>query len=166
MNRVRYETDLYDPMKKWLEKYLSDQYKNSAESIIAVDSHSVTLETVLNNYNILTQYPQAVGVNIQVDVLGIAKLKNRADIYFIEAKKTSLSLRDLGQLWAYCKLINPTAAFLLSSEGLGGLNTILKTYAREDMLDFGNGEKLKKMHVAKWDVSRNTIDSNSIIPKL
>ena len=75
-------------------------------------------------------------------------------------------MHDLGQLWAYCKLINPADAYLLSSKGLGSLNNILKVYAREDMLDFGNGKVIKKMKVAKWDVLRNTVDNNSMIPKL
>ena len=46
------------------------------------------------------------------------------------------------------------------------MNNILKVYAREDMLDFGNGKVIKKMKVAKWDVLRNTVDNNSMIPKL
>lgn len=77
-----------------------------------------------------------------------------------------LNLHDLGQLWAYCKLINPSSAFLLSSQGLGCLDKILKNLKREDMLDFGNGKILKKMYVGKWDVQRNTVDNNSIVPKI
>ena len=166
MNNVKYEVELYEPMRKWLVDYLTDKYKNVFCEIIVEDTHSVTLDTVLTKYNIIEQYPQAVGMNIQIDVLGIVKLKRHADIIFIESKKTALNLHDLGQLWAYCKLINPADAYLLSSKGLGSLNNILKVYAREDMLDFGNGKVIKKMKVAKWDVLRNTVDNNSMIPKL
>ena len=52
---------------------------------------------------------------MQIDVLGIAKKKNNVKLIFIEAKKTKLTLRDLGQLWAYCKLVDPEEAFLLTS---------------------------------------------------
>lgn len=166
MSNVRYEVELYEPMRKWLGNYLADNYKNKKSEIIVEDTHSVTLDRVLSKYGIIEQYPQAVGMNIQIDVLGIVKMKNRSDIIFIEAKKTALNLHDLGQLWAYCKLINPAEAYLLSSKGLGSLNNILKVYGREDMLDFGDKKIIKKMKVAKWDVVRNTIDNNSMIPKI
>ena len=166
MNNVRREFELYEPMMKWLERHLEDVYKNTSHNVVVKDTHAVTLDSVLIKYGIIEQYPQAVGMNIQIDVLGIVKLKSHFDIIFIEAKKTALNLHDLGQLWAYCKLINPADAYLLSSCGLGSLDNILKTYGREDMLDFGNGKSIKKMKVAKWDVVRNTIDNNSLIPKI
>ena len=87
-------------------------------------------------------------------------------MFFIEAKKTKLTLRDLGQLWAYCKLVDPDEAFLLSSADFGSLNKLLNALRREDLLDFGNGKKIKKMRVGKWDVTKNTIDFNSLVPKI
>ncbi len=71
------------------------------------------------------------------------------------AKKTQLILHDLGHLWAYCKLCDPEEAFLLLSAGLGSLNKILNSLAREDLLDFGDG---KKMIIAKWGVGAKSID--------
>lgn len=87
-------------------------------------------------------------------------------MFFIEAKKTSLSLRDLGQLWAYCKLIDPEEAFLMTSADLGSLNKILNVYKREDLLDFGDGKRIKKMRVAVWNIIKNAPDSSTMIPKL
>lgn len=108
----------------------------------------------------------ANGVDIQIDVLGIARNAKNTKVFFIEAKKTKLTLRDLGQLWAYCKLVDPEEAFLLSSEGLGSLNKLINSFGREDLLDFGNGKRIKKMRVGKWNVNKNTIDFNSLIPKI
>ena len=100
-------------------------------------------------------------------MLGIVKKGNREPkIFFIEAKKTQLNLHDLGQLWAYCKLCDPTEAFLLSSAGLGSLNKILNNLQRTDLLDFGDGRRIKKMQVGKWDVPRGAIEPNSLVPKL
>jgi len=56
--------------------------------------------------------------------------------------------------------------FLLSSVGLGSLNKILNNLSRQDLLDFGEGKLIKKMHVAKWDVSRSSIDYNTLVPKV
>lgn len=156
------ESDLYEPMRKWLEQYLVNKYKG--HDIIVTETPNEYLDHALERCGVSNDV--AVGVKIQIDVLGIAKKKNDVKLFFIEAKKTSLVIRDLGQLWAYCKLIDPEEAFLLSSEGLGSLNKLLITFKREDLLDFGDGKKIKKMKVGKWDVSKQTVDYLSLIPKL
>jgi hypothetical protein len=33
------------------------------------------------------------------------------------------------------------------------------------MLDFGNGDTIKRMIVAKWDVAANIIDAKTLVPK-
>ena len=60
--------------------------------------------------------------------LAIATKGDEVKLFFIEAKKTRLTLRDLGQLWAYCKLVDPDEAFLFSSENLGSLNKLLNVF--------------------------------------
>lgn len=157
------EFDLYPPMQEWLELYLRDKYKSSDE-IIVVDAHSERLDRVLRKYNIIQE--EAIGVDIQIDVLGIVKKAGKVKLFFIEEKKTSLTLRDLGQLWAYCKLIDPEEAFLMTSVDLGALNKLLKVYKRDDLLDFGEGKRIKKMKVAIWNMQTNSPDSASMIPKI
>ena len=164
VNNVFKENELYEPMRQWLQIYLEDKYKRA--EIITIDSHARTLDSFLKEYGVLEQYPLTVGLDIQVDVLGIVKQKNKSYLVFIEAKKTQLNLHDLGQLWAYCKLCDPIEAFLLSSYGLGSLNKILNNLLRDDLLDFGDGRKIKKMQVGRWDITTNSIDYNSLIPKI
>ena len=166
MNSIKKEIELYDGMCHWLEIYLKDKYKNKLCNIIVIDSHAVKLDSVLEKYNIIKYYPQVVGLNIEIDVLGMVVWDNRAEIYFIEAKKSRLTLLNLGQLLVYCKLCNPEEAFLLSPSGLGSLDKVLNVLKREDLLDYGNGKKVKKIKVAKWDLIREVIDNHSIIPKL
>lgn len=156
------EDELYEPMCRWLEQYLFDNYPN--HEIVVVDSHSERLDKVLAKYDIIKE--QANGVDIQIDVLGIAKKKDKAKLFFIEAKKTRLTLRDLGQLWAYCKLIDPDEAWLLTSENLGALQKLLLGFNREDLLDFGDGKKIKKMKVGIWNVKKDMPDFESIVPKI
>jgi len=156
------EEELYEPMRKWLEQYLKDKYKEY--EIITVDSHSERLDRVLAKYGIINE--MANGVEIQIDVLGIARKKDIVKLFFIEAKKTKLTIRDLGQLWAYCKLIDPDEAFLLTSDDFGSLNKIIKGFKREDLLDFGDGKKIKKMKIGKWDLTTDNLDFSSVIPKI
>lgn len=156
------EQELYEPMRGWLEQYLKDKYKGY--EVIAVNSSQERLDRVLAKYNVVSE--MANGVDIQIDVLGIVRKNSIVKLFFIEAKKTKLTLRDLGQLWAYCKLIDPEEAFLFSSASLGSLNKLINSFRREDLLDFGEGKKIKKMRVGKWDVSKKSVDLHSLVPKI
>lgn len=158
---IKSEFELYEPMRVWLHKYLEDKYKKF--EIITLDAHSERLDRILVKLGIVNEL--ATGVDIQIDVLGIARRKNVAKLFFIEAKKTNLTLRDLGQLWAYCKLIDPEEAFLMTSAELGSLNKLLNIFKREDLLDFGEGKHIKKMKVAVWNLFSNAPDLTSMIPK-
>jgi hypothetical protein len=156
------EKVLYEPIRKWLQRYLEDHYKNS--KVIVVNSHNQRLDKVLLQNDI--QCDVAVGIDIQIDVLGIIKKADKYKLFFVEAKAARLTLRDLGQLWAYVKLINPEEAFLITSENLGSLDKILKVFKKEDMLDFGDGRKIKKIQVLLWDLKNNLPDLFSKIPKI
>jgi hypothetical protein len=159
---VNRESELYEPMRVWLESYIKDKYKGY--EVITLDTSKETLDRALNRLGITVEL--AVGLDIQIDVLGVARKGNNTKLFFIEAKKTELTLRDLGQLWAYCKLINPEEAFLITSATIGSLNKILNTFKREDLLDFGEGKTIKKMRVAKWDLTSNMPDVLNMIPKI
>ena len=161
-NNVFLENELYEPMRLWLENYIKDKYKGF--EVITIDAHAERLDRVLNKLGITVDI--AVGIDIQIDVLGIARKRNSTKLFFIEAKKAELTLRDLGQLWVYCKLIDPEEAFLITSATIGSLNKILNTFKREDLLDFGEGKTIKKMKIAKWDFSSNMPDLLNMIPKI
>lgn len=163
INRPRSEFELYEPMRNWLHNYLTDNY-SGYEIITTFDSHKEKLEKTLERYDIICD--AAIGIDIQIDVLGIAKKKNDIKLFFIEAKKTSLTLKDLGQLWAYCKLIDPEEAFLMSSKDLGSLNKIFNILHREDLLDFGDGNTIKKMKIALWNYRSEAPDFSTMIPKI
>lgn len=165
-NNVKSEFDLYPGMCKWLKIHLEDKNKNKKCNVIVVDCHSVYLDSILEKYDVIKYYPQVVGLKIQIDVLGITIFEDKADIYFVEAKKTALNLQNLGQLLIYCKLCNPEEAYLLSSAGLGSLKKILNNLNREDLLDYGSGKRIKKIKVASWDIVRDSIDNHSIVPKI
>jgi len=159
---VQSEFDLYEPMRLWLHNYLEDKYKGF--EIITLDAHAERLDRTLARLDIINDL--ATGVDIQIDILGVARKKEIIKLFFIEAKKTSLTLRDLGQLWSYCKLIDPEEAFLMTSAELGSLNKLLNTFKREDLLDFGDGRHIKKMKIAVWSLSSNSPELTSMIPKL
>lgn len=163
-NKVSKEFELYEPMRLWLQTYLEDKYRGA--KVITVDAHARNLDVYLEEYGVLEHYPQTIGLDIQIDVLGIVIQPRKTSIVFIEAKKTQLNLHDLGQLWAYCKLCDPLEAFLLSSAGIGSLNKILNNLERTDLLNFGDGKRIKQMQVGKWSVSSGSIDYKTLVPKI
>lgn len=156
------ELDLYIPMCKWLQRYLADKYKKG--NIIVADTHNKRLDRALAEYDVICDV--AIGINIQIDVLGIVKNSKRIKLFFVEAKKTDLTLKDLGQLWAYCKLIDPEEAFLLTSANLGSLDKLINVYKREDMLNFGDSKNIKMMRIAVWNINTGIPDMATIVPKL
>lgn len=54
----------------------------------------------------------------------------------------------------------------MSSAGLGSLNKLVNSFRREDLLDFGNAKKIKKMKIGKWDVLKQTVDLHTLVPKI
>lgn len=164
LNNVNKEFELYEPMRAWLQKYLEDKYKGA--EVITIDAHARTLDFFLEEQGVIDCYPQSIGLNIQIDVLGIVKQKRRKGLVFIEAKKTQLNLNNLGQLWAYCRLCDPMEAFLLSSAGIGSLNKIINNLGRIDLLNFGDGKTIKSMKIGKWDIGSNNIDYKTLVPKI
>ncbi|MBR5957183.1 MAG: hypothetical protein IKZ99_02340 [Salinivirgaceae bacterium] len=163
-SNVKKEIELYEPMKIWLQKYLEDKYKGY--KVTTIDSHARSLDTFLEENGVVDNYPQTVGLDIQIDVLGILEKGLKTSIVFIEAKKTALNLHDLGQLWAYCKLCDPLEAFLLSSKDLGSLDKIMNNLNRTDLLNFGDGKTIKRMQIGRWDIAKKSIDYKSLVPKL
>lgn len=161
-SNVNSEFELYKPMMIWLETYLKNKYRGY--EVTTIDAHSERLDRVLAKHGF--SHALAIGIDIQIDVLGIAKKDNVIKLFFIEAKKTKLTLRDLGQLWSYCKLIDPDEAFLFTSADLGSLNKILNVFKREDLLDFGDGKRIKKIKIAKWNLMTNSPDFQTMIPKI
>jgi len=155
------EFDLYAPMCVWLQQYLVDKYKNF--EVIVADTHNERLDYALQKFGIVSDI--ATGIDIQIDVLGIVRVSKEFKLFFIEAKKTSLTLKDLGQLWAYCKLIDPEEAFLLTSSDLGSLNKLMNVYNREDLLNFGDGKIIKKMKIGIWNTKTNSPEYSTMFPK-
>lgn len=163
MNKnVSLERELYSPMCDWLRNYLEHNYRTA--EIRVLDTSQVNLDCVLDSLGVLNEYPQVIGIGMQIDVLGVVKTKFKTLLFFIEAKKTALNTHDLGQILVYSRICNPEKAFLFSSVGMGALEKLIKE--REDLTFYSNDKKLKMIQIGKWDVVKRMPDISSMIPKL
>ena len=154
------EKDMYPEIKEWLYIYLKDKYKGY-EVYVTTDSSRRNLDSILLDYGI--DLPEAKGLKIEIDILGILKKGDKHKFVFVEAKNVPLTLNHLGQLWGYCQLIDPEEAFLVSPVGLGTLGNVLVHLRRIDILQYGREGRYKSMNVALWDEKRKSIDYSSII---
>lgn len=157
------EKELYQPMVSWFQKYLEDKYKNSDGWFVRViDTSYIKFSDVASYYEI--NLPEANGIQVKIDIVGFAKKENKVKLFFIEAKTGSLDIRDLGQLWVYCKLFKPDEAYLMTDGDFGQLNNVLIVSGRYDLLEYGNDEQSRKMNIAIWDKSKNAPDFLTMIP--
>ena len=150
---VKSEFELYLPMKNWLQGYLEDNYKGY--KIITVDAHSERLDRVLAKYDIVNEL--AVGVDVQIDVLGIAKRGNTVKLFFIEAKKTNLTLRDLKNTTTISQLCREEGEpIFITKNGYGDMLIMsMETYEKNLFLSNVYG-KLKE---AKQDMKNGRYSS-------
>lgn len=86
-SNVKKEIELYEPMRIWLQKYLEDKYKGA--HIVTVDSHARTLDVILEDYGMIDHYPQTVGLDIQIDVLGIIVKAANLQLLLLRPKRRS-----------------------------------------------------------------------------
>lgn len=163
VKNVKLENELYEPMKNWLQEYLEDKYRSC--QIITQDTSEIDLDVALQHYNLNCQFPKAVGLPIQIDVLGIIIGSTSTKLAFIEAKKNQLTIHNLGQLLVYCRLMDPAEAFLMSSLSMGSLDKILVNLNRKDILEYGKNNE-KSIHVSTWNVLGKHPDMGIMVPSL
>jgi len=152
---------LYPDIETWCRQYLKDRYKGY-EVFTTHKTSKVSLDTYLKTLGI--EIKEAIGLSIKIDIVGILRKKNEVKLLFMEVKDAPLTLKDLGQLWGYTQLLNPIESFLVSPQGLGGLDYLLNVLQREDLLVYGK-KKERMMKICKWDTKRKSIDYFSLLPK-
>jgi hypothetical protein len=70
----------------------------------------------------------------------------------------------VSQLFGYCRIVRPAAAFLISPRSLSKpLKQLLIYFKRIDILEYIPNYFIR---IARWDNSRNAIRIDSVIPSL
>lgn len=163
---VRSEKSLYPAVCQWLEKWLARRY----DSISTLDTSDRKLSQIVPELGISKMLPEHwVSWDIRVDVLGIGYDRHTPQkivLAFVECKMKPISLLHLGQLLGYCRVAKPAHAFLISPAGISSsLIKLLDVYRRESILEYDDGEKVRKICLARWDVNSQSIVPDSILPR-
>lgn len=159
-NEERKELALYTPIAQWFLEFL--QTKHPRASIEVFDTHSQDLSDFLQRSKYKKYFREYSTYKIKVDIVGMVEEKESCGMAFIEVKAISLSLKDLSQLIGYCKIVCPISAFLISSRGIGvPLGMLLNNFKRLDILEYSRNHLIR---IARWDESRRSINTGTVIP--
>ncbi len=152
------ERDLYVPVSEWLQRRLARE----AQVVCAVTAGR-PLNIWLEEWQVTEYFPGAPAFEIDVDVAAVSidPGSRSACLYIVEVKIEPLGLRALSQLLGYCKVAQPTEAWLLSPQGWSeALERLIRYYGRADVLEFAPG---RWVVVGKWDVATNTVRPGDIL---
>ena len=156
------EVDLYEPVLTWLERVLKAHYKRM--NVRVFDSHNIKLSRLINNLGLPNLFPQFNAWDVKVDVTGIVSNAEIGYIALVECKIKQLTLRDVGQLLGYSRVVNPILAVLTSpSSPSDPLITLLKDYGRLDVLEYGPEKRY--IRIARWDNVRAEIIPSTVLPR-
>jgi len=153
------EEELYPYVIEWLRKFLKGRHRNS--DVDVYDTHKINLSKFLQNNELQNYFPEFSAFDIKVDITGIIKSKKSVKLAFVECKTDPITLKDVGQILGYSKVANPDYSFIISPSGLSSpLSVLLQTFGRYDLLEYSS----RKIRIAKWNLERMEIDSNTILP--
>lgn len=154
------ESQMYPEVKMWLNRLLSSSHKKG--KIEVFNTSNISLWKFLKKKRYDGYFDNYITYEIRVDVTGIVIKKEKAFLSFVECKMGPISLKDVSQLIGYSKVAMPEYAIIISPKGVSRcLNYLLRSYNRYDILDYGNGRKVK---IGVWDSTKKEIDIRSILP--
>jgi len=156
------EKEMYPPVKHWLYNILKQKYPR--HKIKVADTSQVKLFKWLESQKFHTFFDDYLTFDIKIDVLGLFYTQNNTKLVFVECKLTPITLKDISQLLGYSKVAQPDYSIILSPRYISKpVNQLLKVYNRNDILEYGRDDN-KKIKIAKWDTSRNTILIETLLP--
>lgn len=151
-----------EKIAKWLELFLSKKFAESHDVLEVIIPES-NLSKIQNGSIKLCQNYSAW--EFKPDVFGILKNKKTGEIELVLVNRStsSISLKEIGELYSYSKLANSKLSLLFSVNGVSNEVGILllDNEIKKRLLNYGDG---KEIVILSWDETKNNINPNSIIP--
>lgn len=154
------EADMYAPVRDWWEGFLKERHKRSEVNVY--DTSAIVLHRFIQEHHLEAFFPDYLTYEVEVDITGVILTLDKAKLALVECKLAPISLRDIGQMLGYSRVVRPEYSLLISPRGLTeGLSRLLQSYQRFDVLDYGNGGQIR---LATWSPQREEILSESLLP--
>lgn len=165
MNPYRAESEMYEPVRQWLHRFLSDRFKNAR--IDTYDASAMRLSRLIEDQNLHEGLsPDWPTWEIRADVVGFVRSPGVTRLTLVECKINSLTLDHLAQLLGYARIARPHFAFLIAPQGANrSLTQLLTVYRRLDVLEYfaEQGCLSRALIVARWDAHGGTIALDSTV---
>jgi hypothetical protein len=146
-------------IKDWLTQFFNDNYKDTY-SLLDVIIDPTVLSRINNKH--IKSLANHSSWEFSPDILGIIENKLNKDIgvVFINRTVSSISLKEIGELFLYSKLAKVEFSFLVSSVGVSNEVNILlvDNDIRKRLLNFDIN---KNITIFTWNES---ININSVLP--
>ncbi|MHA1402068.1 MAG: hypothetical protein ACTSQE_17095, partial [Candidatus Heimdallarchaeaceae archaeon] len=148
--RTNPEQKLYDLISKWLEKYLSEKFK---EKVLVQDTSAFYLDKFILQNNLVEEFDFCNKYKIKPDIVGF--LMDSKELVFVEVKVGALSLHDVGQLLGYSLVGLPKLSILISPEPTS-INLAKILEANPHLLDYGKD----RMVLGTWDGEKGVLEGD------
>lgn len=157
MNKI----ELTVRLAEWLTKFLEEKYSRdfNVEVLIPDSNFSKLANEKLKRVGGYTSF------DFKTDVVGILenKMSGSVELVLMNRSISAISLKEIGEMNCYCRLVNPRHAFLCSLKGLPEeVNLILLNNNLEQKLLKIN--KDLDIVIFKWDVVSDHIVEISLFP--
>jgi len=161
MSSTGSESRLYQPIRCWLGELLKGH--NPRARVEVLDTSQRSLSRVLEDKGWTGSFQGWETFDVHVDITGFVFGRNRCMIHLIEVKRNPITLRDVGQLLGYCKVVGPSLGLIVSPRGLSkAMSSLFEVYRRIDVLDYGAGRPIV---VARWLETKHDVDYASLVPQ-
>jgi len=146
----------------WLGYFLQKKFSGAYEilEILIPQSH---LSKLPNKY--IKSCKNYSAWEFKADVLGILKNKknNQIELALVNRSTSALSLKEIGEIYCYSKLVNSKLSFLVSLNGISNevALLLLDDEIRKRLLNYSED---KEVLIFSWDEVIDGINPNSIIP--
>lgn len=154
--------ELTHKIAKWLEVFLIKKLSNSHEILDIIIPES-NLSKLPNKY--IKSCNNYSSWEFKPDILVILKNKktDKIELILINRSISALSLKEIGEIYCYSKLVNSIQSFLISLNGVSNEVNILllEDATRNRLLNYSSNGGII---IFSWDEKNNGINHNSIIP--
>lgn len=155
------KVQLTNILTEWLHEYLEKKYSKS-HSIEVFQPKSNISKIANSKIKKLDGYSS---FEFKPDILGLLEDIETKEISLILLNRSisSISLREIGEMYCYCKLANPEFAFIVSLKGVAEeiQLLLLNKNMEKSILNYTNDNSII---LARWNTNNDNLDQDSIFP--
>lgn len=157
---IKDEYELYEPVKNWLNSFLSENVKTKfVRTYIGANE---TLCKILLREPFAGEIENLTFFDFKIDVFSVVEVKKQKRLVIVECKKDSMGLIHLGQLIGYSQIIKPWRSILLSPQGANSsLKKFISVHKMDHLLSYGTDGKIT---ICDWDIVRQRPTAANTIP--